>query len=382
MDASDITLDPGAKALFDVLQDAVIVTDTFGRIIYWNSAAERSFGYPRDEAVGQSLTLIMPTEHHCAFARGLDQHNRTGVPKMAGTTFSLNGRRRSGEEFPVQVALARWFVGSTPLFCGVLQDISELFASPREANRINRLSLYQNHTAEAQCSKSRKALQEPLDHLMQCLTMVDDAVRQSLESHPALRQRWTSAAHDAQAMSAVLHAVEELHRVGLGHLDGHLQLNAAVNQALAILREPMTKEDAHIHSSSLPRSCYGLEDMSLVWTHILRNALEHRHPQRSPMATISGRVVDGFCELRCQDNGVGMDLDQLTHATELFYSGHRGSPTQRGVGLSVVRRVCESLGGSVSLQSVPGEGTTVSMLIPEYQDCRQCSITDCTYRLH
>jgi PAS domain S-box-containing protein len=214
MDATDITLDPGAKALFDVLQDAVIVTDTLGRIIYWNGACERTFGYPKDEAVGQSLTLIMPTEHHCAFARGLDQHNRTGVPKMAGTTFSLNGRRRSGEEFPVQVALARWFVGSTPLFCGLIQDISELSANPRDANRINRLRLYQNHTAEAQCSQSRKALQKPLTHLMQCLDLSDHSLQQTLETTPALEQRWTAATHDAHAMNGVLHAVEEFSGVG------------------------------------------------------------------------------------------------------------------------------------------------------------------------
>lgn len=382
MDDPAITLDPSAKGLFDVLQDAVIVTDTHGRIVYWNGGSERAFGYTCAEALGQSLKLIMPTEHHCAFARGLENHNRTGVPKMAGTTFSLNGRRRNGEEFPVQVALARWFVGSTPLFCGLIQDISDLCASPRDANRINRLRLYQNHTAEAQCSQSRKAIQRPLTQLMQCLNTTDPDVQQPLQAYPALQEQWTSAKREAGDIDQILHAVEELHRVGLGHLDGHLSLDDSVQQAVAVLREPIRKSDARIHASNLPRSCFGLEDMCLVWTHLLRNVLEHSHPQRAPMATISGRVVDGFCELRCQDNGIGMDLEQLTHATELFYSGHQRSPTQRGLGLSVVRRVCESLGGSVSLHSVPGEGTTVSLLIPEYQDCSQCSITNCADRIH
>lgn len=382
MDATDPTIDPSAKGLFDVLQDAVIVTDTFGRIIYLNDAAERSFGYCADEALGQSLSIIMPTEHHCAFARGLDRHNRTGVPKMAGTTFSLNGRRRNGQEFPVQVSLARWFVGSTPLFCGLIQDLSDLCATPAEANRINRLRLYQNHTTEAQCSQSRKALRTPLAHLLQSLSSADEELRQPFADHPALAQRWASARQDAEEMEGVLEAVEELQQVGQGHLDGHLDLSQALHNALALLREPLHASDARIHTSTLPQSCYGLADMCLVWTHLLKNVLDHRHPQRTPMATISAQVVDGFCELRCQDNGIGMDAEQCTHATELFYRGHHGRAGQRGVGLSLVRRVCESLGGSVSLSSAPGAGTTVSLLLPEYQDCSQCHISNCAHRLY
>jgi PAS domain S-box-containing protein len=105
--------------------DAVIVADASGRVVEFNPAAERIFGYTREEALGQALAeLIVPPSlrerHKRAFARFIE----TGETRLLGRRIELTGMRADGSEFPVELALSR-AEGEPLLICGAVRDVSD-----------------------------------------------------------------------------------------------------------------------------------------------------------------------------------------------------------------------------------------------------------------
>src|SRR4051794_41141130 len=112
------------SAYLDAAIDCVIVADASGRIVEFNPAAERTFGYSRKEALGRTMAeLIVPPplreRHIAAFARFV----KTREGSMLGRRVELTGMRADGSEFPVELALSQ--VDAEPvLICGALRDIS------------------------------------------------------------------------------------------------------------------------------------------------------------------------------------------------------------------------------------------------------------------
>lgn len=113
------------EAYLEAALDCVIMADASGRVVEFNRAAERTFGYTREEALGRTLAeLIVPPSlrqrHTRAFARFVE----TREGRLHGRRVELTGMRADGSEFPVELALSR--VASDPLLiCGALRDLSE-----------------------------------------------------------------------------------------------------------------------------------------------------------------------------------------------------------------------------------------------------------------
>src|SRR4051812_891003 len=132
---------PGAgehlSAYLEAAIDCVIVADASGRIVEFNPAAERTFGYSRTEALGRTMAeLIVPPSlrerHTAAFARFVE----TREGSMLGRRVELTGMRADGSEFPVELALSQ--VKAEPvLICGALRDIS---ATKRAENHLRELA--------------------------------------------------------------------------------------------------------------------------------------------------------------------------------------------------------------------------------------------------
>ena len=116
--------------------DCVIVADASGRIVEFNPAAERTFGYSRNEALGRTMAeLIVPPSlrerHNAAF----DRFVKTREGSMLGRRVELTGMRADGSEFPVELALSQ--VEAEPvLICGAVRDISAMKQAERHLRQL------------------------------------------------------------------------------------------------------------------------------------------------------------------------------------------------------------------------------------------------------
>ncbi len=112
------------KAIADTANDVIVTADSNGNIIYVNSKVKDVLGYDPDELLQKSLTVIMPDkykqQHTDAFARVL----LTGEIKLIGKTIELEGRKKDGTEFPIELSLAKWELNNETFFTGMIRDIS------------------------------------------------------------------------------------------------------------------------------------------------------------------------------------------------------------------------------------------------------------------
>ena len=114
------------QAMLDAALDCVVTIDDDGRIVEFNAAAEQTFGYTAQEAVGRDMAeLIVPPElrqrHHDGFAR----FRETGVPRILDSRVELAGMRADGSTFPVELTITRIDLPGEAGFAGYLRDITD-----------------------------------------------------------------------------------------------------------------------------------------------------------------------------------------------------------------------------------------------------------------
>ena len=158
---------PGAAAgidrLLDAALDCIVTMDARGEVVGWNSAAEETFGYRREEAIGRPLgELIVPEPLREAHARGLARYLAGGDPRILGRRIELTACRADGTELPVELTITR-VEGEPPVFAGYLRDISRR----RELERQLELRLEQQSAVAA---LGEHALRAPLPDV------IDEAV--------------------------------------------------------------------------------------------------------------------------------------------------------------------------------------------------------------
>jgi len=104
--------------------DGIVLADSDGKIVSWNTAAERLFGYPEGEILGRPLTTIMPLRYREAHQRGFERAKTTGISALQGKTIELYGLRKGGSEFPLELSLSIWRSGDQMFSCGIIRDIT------------------------------------------------------------------------------------------------------------------------------------------------------------------------------------------------------------------------------------------------------------------
>lgn len=130
-------LHPGLQTVLDTALDAVVVMDTGGIVIGWNSCSEASFGWSSEEALGRRLSdMIIPPEHRDAHENGLAHYLATGEGPVLDQRIEINALRRDGSEIPVELSITASKQFGDKLFIGFIRDISERKAEAERQQRI------------------------------------------------------------------------------------------------------------------------------------------------------------------------------------------------------------------------------------------------------
>jgi PAS domain S-box-containing protein len=126
-------------AMLEAALDPVVSIDECGRVVEWNGAAERTFGWHRDDALGHPLhELIVPPEHRNDPRAGLRLDVDDGRRALLGRRVELAARRRDGTAIPIEVAVTRVENLERPLFTAFLRDLSARVAAEAERAELAR----------------------------------------------------------------------------------------------------------------------------------------------------------------------------------------------------------------------------------------------------
>ncbi len=114
------------KAMSQAAEDALIMIDGEGKVLFWNPAAEKLFGYSEAEAMGMDFhQMAAPGVYHDKIYKGLKRFSETGEGAVLGATTEITARNRENAEFPVEVTLSSFQVDDEWFAVGTVRDISE-----------------------------------------------------------------------------------------------------------------------------------------------------------------------------------------------------------------------------------------------------------------
>jgi PAS domain S-box-containing protein len=348
------------RAVTDAAVDAIVSADSFGRLLSWNSGAERMFGWRAEEVIGRPLTVIIPERLRALHEAGIARVRQTGHSKLAGSVVELVGLHRDGSEFPVELSIGAWSGPDGLAFSGVIRDITERKQAEAALGAANRELERTNAELETLVYSASHDLKSPMVSLLGYLEYL------KLDYGDVLGQeggRYVARISDCTLyMQRLIHDLIDLSRVGRTGAD-------AVDVDLAELVRIIVDEAAASHPGvsfrvgRLPVVAGDPVGFRQLFTNLVENAV--RHGGRPDLTvTVDGRSrTDAGLELSVRDDGRGIPPEHRERVFGVFERLDAPSTTSgTGMGLAICRKIVELLGGSIGVHG--SHGTEVRIVLP------------------
>jgi PAS domain S-box-containing protein len=341
--------------------DAIVVVNQREDIVLLNLRAEKHFGYPRGELVGQKVETIIPkgiAERLCA--EGLRSEQDQRAPCM-GANIELTGRKKSGSTFPLELSLSPLKCSEEVLVTAVIRDITM-----RRAEEAQRLKLLQavdelkrsNEELAQFASVASHDLQEPLRMVASYTQILSRRYKGKLDADA---DEFIAFAVDGAArMQRLIQNLLAYSRVGTKLSDlPDSSSEEALQRALLNLRGAIQESGAQVTHDPLPTVKADETQLTQVFQNLVGNAIKY-HSTAAPLVHISANTIgEAKWVFSVKDNGPGIESQHLERIFGMFERLHRREEfAGSGIGLAICKRIVERHGGNISVESHPGKGST------------------------
>jgi len=392
------------EAVYTNATIGIIVADQRGHIVSVNRLARLLFGYPDNELIGQLIEVLVPTQVSQYHERLRQSFNADPQVRAMGHNRDLHARRKDGSVFPVEISLSYFRMDDELYAVAYIIDITFKKEAERELldhrDRIERL----NADLEQKVVDRTHALMNTLEQLEQSKDELAKALTTERELGE-LKSRFVSmASHEFRTpLTTVLTSATLIEKYPASDQQDkrqkHLQrIRASVNHLNDILEEFLSVdrlEEGRIDPRPMPVDIAELihevtDDMqgllkpgqtirqilnchSLIWVDpsLLRKVLVNlfsnaiKYSDANSVVTVQCSCINNQMELSVSDQGVGISADDQEHLFERFFRARNVTNIPgTGLGLHIVARSIELMGGRVNLQSELNKGTTVTLLLP------------------
>jgi PAS domain S-box-containing protein len=379
--------------------DAVIATDTRGRITYLNACAEMVTGWTLNEALGRPWQEVFQIEHGTTGASLEDVVERA---LQEGIVINLNEDShlvtKAGRRMPVDdsVAPVRDDQGEVTGCVIVFRDATERRQMETELRRFNQQLETQVAERTAELEAANKALVSSNAQLQ--------AANKELESFSC------SISHDLRAPLRAINGFARMLKEKHGHIldeggqrflkiiddssrtmgemiDGFLALASVARQEpvrqlvdMQQLVQRLVEERQHDNPNAavrfevapLPEAIGDRSLLRQVWANLLDNALKFSAGRQPAVIEIGGRAGGDQNHYFVRDNGVGFDMEYADRLFGVFQRLHSAREfTGYGLGLANVQRIVRRHGGRVWAESEPGKGATFHFTLPLAESNKQ-----------
>ena len=351
--------------------DAIISVDGSQHVTLFNAAAEKMFGCPAVEAIGQPLDRFIPARFREMHRQAVQEFGQTGVTvRGMGHLRPLSGLRANGEEFPLEASISQVNTDGQKIFTVIIRDIIERRRAEEEIQKLNSdlEQRVERRTAELSATnRELEAFAYSVAHDLRAPLRHIDAFSKILrEEHaaqlPAEAQRYLENIRQAsQRMNLLVDDLLNLARVGRQQLKYlHVPLSRLVDEAVADLREETEGRKIEWRLQPLPTIECDPGLMKVVFGNLIANAVKYTRPRPLAVIEVGSRQTDGAgntVTIFVRDNGVGFNMKYADKLFGVFQRLHRSEEFEgTGVGLATVERIIRKHGGRVWAEGAVDNG--------------------------
>jgi two-component system, LuxR family, sensor kinase FixL len=355
------------RSILETIPDAMIVIDGNGIIQFFSTAAERQFGYLEQEAIGQNVSILMPSPDRSRHDGYLARYLSTGERHIIGVGRIVTGQRKDGTTFPMHLSIGEMQSGGVPYFTGFVHDLTEhqqtqarVQELQSELVHVSRLSAMGEMASALahELNQPLAAISNYMKGSRRLLTASSDPNRSKIEN--ALDR----AAEQALRAGQIIRRLRDF--VSRGESEKRVEsLSKLIEEAGALGLTGAREQGVKLRFGLDPEHDLVLVDrvqIQQVLVNLFRNALEAmaQTPQRELTAS-NTKAADDMIEVEVSDTGSGFHDDVKSNLFQTFFTTKE---TGMGVGLSISRSIVEAHGGRMWAEANSSGGATFRFTLP------------------
>ncbi len=369
------------RSLVESATDAIIICDHAGKITVWNNGAQKIFGYSADEIIGKPATELMPEFYRPQHANGMHQFLKSGKEKHAGETLNVEGLKKNGDVFPLELTLSNWKTHGKIFMAAIIRDISQRMKVNEEKNILEE-QLRRSQKLETIGTMAGGIAHDFNNILTPILGYTDMAVIELADSEQELKHNLSRVLEGAHRAKDLIEQIL-LFSKQIEKERNPFSMQLIVNEAIQLLRStiPSTVQIIHNIDSDCGKILADATQIHQVIVNLCTNAW-HAMEKNGGTLTIKLKQVEvnssltkqhpnlteaGYVCLTIKDTGHGMDTATASRIFEPFFTT-KAVDKGTGLGLSVVHGIIQNHQGDIVVESKLGAGTQFHVYLPVIKD--------------
>lgn len=347
------------NSIVETVVDGIITIDSHGKILSFNNAAQRMFGYEQFEAIGAYAKTLMPEPYAAEHVSFLAHYRQTKVARGVGLARESLGQRKDGSTFPIELTVCEMQQPGDSLFVGIVRDLTE-------RKQIERMK------GEFVSTVSHE-LRTPLTSIRGALGLILGKFSDGLPAKA--RQLLETANRNSDRLTLLINDILDLEKIQSGQLDFEfkaLDLLATAQQAIAANEGYGQHHGVSLRLVESPPSAFVWADahrLLQVFSNLISNAV--KYSPAGGTVEVKVRRRDGHFRVSVRDYGRGIPQEFRSRIFQRFAQADSSDTREKGgtgLGLSITKAIIERHGGSIDFVSEAGTGTTFFFDLKEWSD--------------
>jgi PAS domain S-box-containing protein len=341
------------RSVVESASDAIILANQEGNILSWNHSAERLFGYTINEVAGKPLTLLMPARYQQRHQAGIQRISAGGERRILGKTVELEGSRKDGTEFPLELSLSMWETHDGMYYSGILRDITDrkrTEAALRQADKLASLGTLASGMAHE--------VNNPVQGIMGMAEIILEE-----QNHEKISEYARDIIAYSKHVGTVVRDFCRYARPASHDQAVVVDLNERLEEAVKMVRRSSAFRHVEIVKQfhSVPPLIARRSEIDQVFVNLITNAVQAM--EGNGCLTLGTEQEGDAIKVAIGDTGCGIPPQLVTRIFDPFFTT-KESGKGTGLGLSIVYQIVSNYGGRISVESEPGHGTKFIMILP------------------